>query len=139
MEKTKNYDVYIIYRRKDRNAARVIAQLLQSAGKSVFFDMELLLTGDFSKQISSGLESSQSYIVLLSEGCADRSIRPEDWWTKEIEHAVQSGKKIIPVNIENSFKSDGLNSLRISLSVSITTSVTSIFAFILRLLYYFII
>ena len=111
MEKTKNYDVYIIYRRKDRNAARVIAQLLQSAGKSVFFDMELLLTGDFSKQISSGLESSQSYIVLLSEGCADRSIRPEDWWTKEIEHAVQSGKKIIPVNIENSFKSDGLKDL----------------------------
>lgn len=106
-----DYDVYIIYRRKDRDTARTIAQLLQSVGKSVFFDMEVLSGGDFSKQISTGLESSQSYIVLLSEGCTDKCVHPEDWWTKEVEHAIQSGKKIIPVNIENSFKSDGLNDL----------------------------
>ena len=108
---TKKYDVYIIYRRKDRDTARIIAQLLKSAGKSVFYDLEVLLAGDLSKQISTGLESSQSYMVLLSEGCANRSIHPGDWWTKEVEHAVQSGKRIIPVNINDSFKSDELKDM----------------------------
>ena len=111
MEKAQNYDVYIIYRRKDKDTARVIAQLLQSAGKSVFFDMEVLLFGDISEHISSGLELSQSYIVLLSKDCMDRCNQPNDWWTKEVDHAVQSGKKIIPVNIEDSFKLDGLKDL----------------------------
>ena len=116
MDNAKKYDVYIIYRKKDQDVTRAIAELLQSVGKRVFFDVEELSAGNFSKQIFSALEHSSSYIVLLSEGCMDHFVFPGDWWAKEVAYAIQSGKKVIPVNIEDSFKTDGLRDVPADLS-----------------------
>ena len=101
--KTK-YDIFISYRRTGGfESANLIAEKLKSMGYSVFFDVESLRSGEFNKQLYNVIEQCKDFIVVLPEKGLDRCTNEdgtpneEDWIRKEVIHALNHQKNIIPV------------------------------------------
>lgn len=106
MKQTK-YDIFISYRR-DRGAqyARTLQLMLEKRGYRVFLDYDELVDEEFSPQIEAAIKAAPIYIILLTKGALDRCANEGDWVRRELETALNSGRKIIPVNPDGTF--DGL-------------------------------
>ena len=66
MKKTKQYDIFISYRREGgMEMADAIYQRLQNAGYSVFLDLEQLKSGKFNEQLLSVIDGCTDFIVVL--------------------------------------------------------------------------
>lgn len=106
MKQTK-YDIFISYRR-DGGAqyARTIQLLLEKKGYRVFLDYDELKDEKFSPQIEAAIKNSTIYLILLSKGSMARCANEGDWVRREIEIALENGKKIVPVNPDNTY--DGI-------------------------------
>ena len=119
--KTK-YDIFISYRRTGGfESANLIAEKLKSMGYSVFFDVESLRSGEFNKQLYNVIEQCKDFVVVLPEKGLDRCTNEdgtpneEDWIRKEVIHALNHQKNIIPVMLSGfewpKKMPDGLESL----------------------------
>lgn len=100
----KKYDIFISYRRSGGfESASLIAEKLKSMGYSVFFDVESLRSGRFNDQLYQVIEKCRDFVVVLPEKALDRCINEdgtaneEDWIRKEIMHALEHNKNIVPV------------------------------------------
>lgn len=103
----KKYDVFISYRREGGlGIARLLFNLLEQMGLSVFFDNESLRTGKFDEAILRSIESSENFVSILSKGALDRCVNEDDWVRQEIESAMKCGKNIVPVMMPE-FEHDG--------------------------------
>lgn len=92
------YDVFISYRRKSCvDDARLLQQALKSRGYNVFFDYDSLRDGKFDTKIFEAIDEAPIFILMLAEGSLDNCVNKEDWVRKEIEYALEHGRKIIPV------------------------------------------
>lgn len=93
-----NYDIFISYRRENGSQmARLLCTNLEDRGYKCFLDVEELKAGHFDEALLRNIESSASFILVLSPGCLDRCQNEEDWLRLEIAHALRLNKKIVPV------------------------------------------
>ncbi len=112
------YDIFISYRRRDNNGqmtgrdlARSIykelqLQLRQKKGFSqykIFFDYSECTDGEFENKILNAVKSSKYFLLLLTKDALANCYMESDWVRREIETALSSGCKIIPLNPDNSF------------------------------------
>lgn len=91
------YDIFLSYRRSSFESAQMIATSLKAKGYRVFFDVESLRGGKFNEQLFDIINNSTDFIVVLPEGALDRCHEPEDWVRKEVCHALNAKKNIIPI------------------------------------------
>ena len=101
--KTK-YDIFISYRRTGGfESANLIAEKLRGMGYSVFFDVESLRSGKFNEQLYHVIEQCKDFVIVLPENgldrCSNNDGKPneEDWIRKEVIHAIERQKNIVPV------------------------------------------
>ena len=87
-------DVFISYATEDRDAARRIAQQLEHAGWSVWWDRRLIPGSEFSRRIQDELEAASSVVVLWSGASVE-----SDWVAIEAGYA-RGHKKLVPALIE---------------------------------------
>src|SRR5262245_21912295 len=87
-------DIFISYRREDEGIARRLAELLEAAGFSVWWDRDIPPGFAFDNRIRQELESSSTTIVLWSERSVD-----SQWVRDEASSAAQRGT-LLPVLVE---------------------------------------
>jgi serine/threonine protein kinase len=94
----KPYAVFISYRRDpDAPLARLIKERLEENGFRAFLDVEGLDSGPFPQMLLRYIEEAPHFVPIFSPGCLDRCKNLDDWLRREIIHAVQSERNIVPV------------------------------------------
>lgn len=102
MKPEKKYDIFLSYRRDGgQETARIIRDSLVDRGYKVFFDVEALRSGAFNTKLYSVIEECTDFIVVLSPNALDRCVNEDDWVRKEIEHALEKKKNVIPILLRN--------------------------------------
>ena len=102
-EDIKAYDAFISYRRESGSAiATVIKMALEfQYKKRVFLDVRELQVGRFDESLLSQIEQTPNFILILSHGCLDRCAEKSDWLKREVVHALEHKRNIIPVLMED--------------------------------------
>jgi hypothetical protein len=110
MEPKKEYDIFISYRRVDsegRTSGRDIARTLQKEltirGYSVFFDYSEIKDEEFESVILPAVQSSKVFLLVLTKDALLRCVNEGDWVRREIETAISSNCKIIPIDPDHAF------------------------------------
>ena len=92
------YDVFISYRRNGgTDFTRLLYEHLSRMGLDVFFDIEELKNGMFNTKLYECIEQSHNFLLVLSKNALDRCSDEGDWVKKEILHALEQKKNIVPV------------------------------------------
>lgn len=88
--------LFLSYSRKDSEVAEYLYNRLSGAGYSVWKDnRNIALGGAFPQELSSSIMKADYFLVLLSA-----SSLASDWVNHEINIAIASGRRIIPVRLE---------------------------------------
>jgi TIR domain/Bacterial Ig-like domain (group 2) len=87
-------DIFLSYANEDREAARAVASLLESAGCTVWWDRRIPAGRTWRSMIEEALREMRCMVVLWSTHSVD-----SDWVKEEAEEARALGK-LIPVLIE---------------------------------------
>ena len=94
--KTKDMpDIFISYKRQEREKARAIAQMLVKHGYDVWWDVELLPGDKFAREIDEVIKSSKAAIVLWSKKAVE-----SDFVRAEANRA-SSKKILIPARLDD--------------------------------------
>lgn len=111
----KRYDIFISYRRVGGfEMAMLVADRLKKLGYRVFFDLETMQSGSFSKQIYGVIERCKDVVVIVSPDIFARAAElqrkhvasgavthcppdPDDWVRLEIAHAFAWQKNVVPL------------------------------------------
>lgn len=90
--------IFISYRREGGDVtAKLICEKLKNCGYTVFYDYDSLSGGYFDSRILDAIEKCQDFILVLPPHSLDRCVNEEDWVRKEIKHALQCKKNIVPL------------------------------------------
>lgn len=93
--------VFISYRRKvSAGWAHVIYADLIAKGYDVFMDVESIDSGKFERIILNQIEAHAHFLLILTPGSLDRCNQPNDWLTREIQHAIKLQRNIVPLLFE---------------------------------------
>lgn len=89
------YDVFVSYARIDgTELARPAAAALEQRGRQVWIDVEDMLPGvEFTPEIRAAIDGSDAFVMVVS----DRSMASTSVCRLELEHAIERGKRIIPI------------------------------------------
>jgi CHASE2 domain-containing sensor protein len=103
------YVAFISYRTQDDSAAALlIAEKLSKRGLKTFLDVKSLRIGVFDEQLLREIERSSYFILIISPNSLVRCVEPGDWMLRELRHAIQHNKTIIPVFKDNfRFEAEG--------------------------------
>jgi len=86
-------DVFISYSRKDKDFVRELHTALKSQNRDTWVDWEdIPLTADWWQEITHGIEAADSFLFIISPDSI-----ASDVCNREIEHAIQHNKRLIPV------------------------------------------
>ncbi len=90
------HDIFISYSRKDSDQASQLAELLSSAGLSVWIDKSgIELSTSWSKEIVQAINECTAFVVLLSpSSLSSHNV------IKEVSLASEKRKKILPLDLE---------------------------------------
>jgi hypothetical protein len=92
------YDVFISYRREGgAETARLIRSELQKRGIDAFLDVDDLGASHFDERLLGEIERASSFVLILSPGSLRRCREEGDWLRREIAHAIEKKKNIVPV------------------------------------------
>jgi hypothetical protein len=91
--------VFISYRRSlDEVTARMFKQELAARGFDVFLDVDNLgPSARFDQRLLEEIRSRYNFVLLLSPGSLDRCHEENDWLRLELEHALATGRRVVPV------------------------------------------
>jgi hypothetical protein len=101
--------VFLSYRRSvGAFVARAVWQHLTKDGAyDVFIDVESLDSGEFPSVILHQIEARPHFVIALVPGSLERTLHEGDWLRREIEHALQCERNIVPLLAEGfSFESE---------------------------------
>lgn len=97
-----NKTVFISYRRKlSAFVARAVFMDLREHGYDAFLDVETIDSGAFDTIILNQIAARAHFILILTPGSLDRCLEPDDWLRREIEHAMDLQRNIVPLLINN--------------------------------------
>lgn len=96
------YDVFMSYRRNDKQYASGIYEALTRDGIKVFWDYDSLENGDYSEDIRIAIENCNNFILLVKENTFDRCTNENDWIFREIKDALIYKKNIVPLFLDDS-------------------------------------
>lgn len=92
------HDVFISYRRDGGSAeARLIRSALSERGLDVFLDVTDLKQGHFDLALLDRIARARSVVLILSPHSLDRCSDDQDWLLREIAHAIQTRRNVIPI------------------------------------------
>ncbi len=104
--------VFISYRRSTSSyLARAIYMDLKQHGYDVFMDVQSIDSGQFDQVILRQIEARAHFLILCTPGTFDRINDPGDWLRREIEHAMQHQRNIVPI-MASDFKFDDATTQR---------------------------
>lgn len=91
--------VFLSYRRSlDEVTARMLKHELAARGFDVFLDVDDLgPSPSFDRRLLEEIAARFNYVLLLSPGSLDRCHETGDWLRLEIEQALATGRRIVPV------------------------------------------
>lgn len=92
--------VFISYRRTNIYMARAVQSFLKLHGFDVFLDFESIDSGDFGQIILNQIAARAHFLIILTPSALERCLDPNDWLRKEIEHAVDLKRNIVPLLFE---------------------------------------
>ncbi len=103
------YDIFISYKRKGTSSATAafVYDFLIRKGYTVFFDRKEMGQGYFDNQLNEYIDKAKDIIILLEEGSlsacfvSDKYAYKTDWFCKEIIHALEKKKRIIPLLLDD--------------------------------------
>lgn len=92
---------FISYRRGDGYPwARLIWEDLQDRSINAFLDLESMRqAGRFDERILNQIAARPYFLLVLAEGSLDRCASESDWVRREIEHAIETDRTIVPLFI----------------------------------------
>jgi hypothetical protein len=94
--------VFISYRRNVASfIARAVFQDLRANGYDVFMDVESIDSGTFDTIILNQIAARAHFLVILTPGTLERCNEPGDWLRREIETAMDLGRNIVPIFVNN--------------------------------------
>jgi tetratricopeptide (TPR) repeat protein len=93
--------VFLSYRRTNIPWALAIFQNLTHQGFDVFFDYNGIASGDFERVILGNITARAHFLVLLTPSALERCDEPGDWLRREIETALDNGRNIVPLMLED--------------------------------------
>ncbi|HAJ59496.1 MAG TPA: type IV secretion protein Rhs [Cyanobacteria bacterium UBA8543] len=86
-------DVFISYSRADSDFARKLNEVLQTQGKTTWFDQESIASGsDFQQEICQGIKVCDNFLFILSP----RSVN-SPYCASEVEYAAKLNKRFVTV------------------------------------------
>lgn len=89
---------FLSYRRDaSGHLCLALAQFLQQAGIDVFFDIDSIRQGRFDEIILDEIDARPYFLPVLAQGTLDRCVNDGDWVRREIEHALELGRTIVPI------------------------------------------
>jgi hypothetical protein len=92
--------VFISYRRgTGSEVARILQEFMEGQGFDVFLDVDSLGAGHFDEQLLEQIESRRNFVLVCSPGSLDRCANEGDWVRREIAHALQTKRHIVPVTL----------------------------------------
>jgi hypothetical protein len=92
------YDVFLSYRRDGGAAeARLLQSQLRVREIRVFLDVTELGRGYFDDALLRHIEETPNFVVILSPNALNRAESDEDWLRKEIAHALETGRNVVPL------------------------------------------
>ncbi|MFW2334988.1 toll/interleukin-1 receptor domain-containing protein, partial [Ilumatobacter sp.] len=93
--------VFISYRRDPGYPwARLIWENLGDKGVDAFLDLESMrAAGRFDDRLLNQIASRPYFIAILTARTLDRCAGPDDWMRREIEHAIDTNRIIVPTFI----------------------------------------
>ena len=89
-------NVFISYAHEDSEVAYMLREMLVAEGQSVFFDQAIAAGENFTRNIEKALTDAKVVVVLLS-----RNSNRSRWVNAELRSALQSGKIVIPVLLDD--------------------------------------
>lgn len=93
--------MFLSYRRQNSAyVARTIFQHLRQHGFDVFMDVESLEGGQFTIAIERQIAACAHFVVVLAPGSLERTADPEDVFRCEIQRALELGRNVVPVLME---------------------------------------
>jgi tetratricopeptide (TPR) repeat protein len=93
--------VFISYRlANSKQLAAYIDLYLRGHGYDVFRDVSSLDSGNFGQVILNQIAARTHFISILAPGTLERCSEPGDWVRRELEHAMHTGRNIVPVLAE---------------------------------------
>jgi len=91
------YKIFISYSRKDRRAARQLAQLIHGSPHQVWIDESGIDPGEgFPEKIIQSINYSDYFMLLWS-----KNSKESRWVEREWNHAYKESKKILPLLLDN--------------------------------------
>ncbi len=94
--------VFLSYRRDVSSfIARAIFLDLRANGYDVFMDVESIDSGQFETIILNQIAARPHFLVILTPGAVDRCAEPGDWLRREIEMAMDLGRNVVPILVNN--------------------------------------
>ena len=102
MPESLSNDVFIAYR-PDVGGILAMAIYQQLTAKSVnaSYDIEGLRADQFDSIILNQVATRPYFVLVLTPGTLERCREPDDWLRREIEHALATGRVIVPVYTSN--------------------------------------
>lgn len=98
------YDFFISYRREgSADFALLLFNELKRQVPHVFFDSLELKRGNFETKILHAIENSKVFLPIISLNCFERCSDPDDWFRREIAHALKCQCTIIPILMPEAF------------------------------------
>lgn len=88
-------NVFISYAHEDEAIAQQLSEMLKAEHQKVFFDQGIAAGADFSEIVEKALTDAKAIVVLLS-----RNSNRSRWVDAELRSALQSGKVVIPVLLD---------------------------------------
>lgn len=92
--------VFISYRRTNVFTARAVYQYLTTHGYDAFLDFENIDAGSFEQVILNQIAARAHFIIVLTPSALERCSEPNDWLRREIEHAIDLKRNIVPLLFE---------------------------------------
>jgi len=95
-QESNSANVFISYSRRNKSFVKTLAQTLKKRGREVWVDWESIPFGsEWWEEIQVGIEVADTFIFVLSPDSVS-----SDVCKKELEHAIQHSKRLVPVVCE---------------------------------------
>lgn len=107
-------DFFVSYSTPDRDAARAIVEILQSAGFTTFWDQDFPVGTDFVGQIQNGVTKCRRMVAVMTRGYFERPWTSMEWHCFLTKDPSGAFGLLIPVRIED-FVPDGIFASRVYL------------------------